>query len=178
MAEEAGTYTVTVEASDGSLSDTQTFTWTVLVPHTLSITSGASGDPDTVASEGTVSLSVSATDSRGDTLSYLWSASCPELGSSGSFDSAESQTPSWTAPPNITGSPQACTISVVVSNAAGLTASDRVNGTRVSNPPSYATRCSGVRASGLHAPPRLPPSRAGLPLGFHRAGSGWVISPI
>ena len=121
---EAGTYTVTVEASDGSLSDTQSFTWTVLVPHTLSITSGASGDPDTVASEGTVSLSVSATDSRGDTLSYLWSASCPELGSSGSFDSAESQTPSWTAPPNITGSPQVCTISVEVSNAAGLTASD------------------------------------------------------
>ena len=69
-------------------------------------------------------LSVLAVDSRGHTLSYLWSASCPELGSSGSFESDDSRTPSWTAPENLTESTQACTISVEVSNPEGLTATD------------------------------------------------------
>src|SRR5262249_51354028 len=43
-------------------------------PHSLQITSGPSGTPNPVASGGTASLSVAATDSMGHGLNFTWSA--------------------------------------------------------------------------------------------------------
>jgi hypothetical protein len=65
---------------------------------------------------------VTASDSLGHSLSYAWSASCPTLDANGSFTGAATATPTWTAPANDTGSEQACTIGVTVSDGTGLTA--------------------------------------------------------
>lgn len=92
----------------------------VTTSHSLSITGGPSGSPNPVASGGTANLSVSATDSLGHSLSYPWTAFCPTLPSTGSFNSAALQTPAWMAPPNTTGSQQSCTMQVTVSDGQGL----------------------------------------------------------
>ncbi len=60
-----GPYVTTVTASDGSNSDSQTFTWTVSDPVTLAAVSNQTN------TEGdTVSLSLSATDATSGTLTY------------------------------------------------------------------------------------------------------------
>jgi hypothetical protein len=56
-------------------------------------------------------------------LSYTWTASCPTLGSNGSFNNPALQTPTWTAPVNATGSQHNCTIAVTVSDGQGLSQS-------------------------------------------------------
>jgi hypothetical protein len=88
--------------------------------HTLMITSGPSGTPNPVDSEGPVSLSVTAADDFGHTLGYTWVAMCLGLASNGSFDNAALQTPTWTAPVNVTGSSKSCTMQVTVSDGVGL----------------------------------------------------------
>ena len=92
----------------------------VTTSHSLTITGGPSGSPNPVASGGTANLSVSATDSLGHDLSYVWTASCPTLPSNGSFNNVALQTPAWTAPGNATGSQQSCTMQVTVSDGEGL----------------------------------------------------------
>jgi subtilisin family serine protease len=92
----------------------------VATSHSLTITGGPSGSPNPVASGGTANLSVSATDSLGHGLSYAWTASCPTLPSNGGFSNAALPTPAWTAPPNMTGSQQSCTMQVTVSDSQGL----------------------------------------------------------
>jgi len=89
-------------------------------PHTLTITPpGPSGTPNPVASSGTASLSVAATDTLPHTLTYAWTADCPAaLVGDGSFNNAALQTPTWTAPVNTTGSQQNCSIQVTVSDGA------------------------------------------------------------
>jgi hypothetical protein len=87
--------------------------------HTLTITSGPSGMPNPVDSGGTASLTVTAVDSLGHLLSYAWSASCPTPGANGSLSDATAASPMWTAPTNTTGSPEDCTIAVVVSDGQG-----------------------------------------------------------
>jgi hypothetical protein len=88
-------------------------------PHTLTITSPPSGLPNPVASGGTADLSVAATDTLPHPLTYAWTADCPAaLVGDGSFNNAALQTPTWTAPPNTTGSQQDCTIQVTVSDGA------------------------------------------------------------
>jgi hypothetical protein len=108
--------------SAGVLEESQIWSVNVITgsTHTLTITSGPSGTPNPVASGGTASLSVSAVDSLGHGLSYAWTASCPTLGSSGSFTNPNLQAPTWTASPNTTGSQQTCTIQVTVSDSQGL----------------------------------------------------------
>jgi hypothetical protein len=91
--------------------------------HTLTITSGPSGTPNPVDPDGTASLTVTAVDSLGHLLSYAWNASCPTPGANGSFSDAAAASPMWTAPANTTGSPQDCTISVLVSDGQGLSQS-------------------------------------------------------
>jgi probable HAF family extracellular repeat protein len=90
------------------------------IEHTLTITSGPLGMPNPVASGGPVGLSVTASDSLPHGLSYAWTAVCATLGSNGSFSSATTQNPTWTAPANVTGIPQACTLQVVVDDGHGL----------------------------------------------------------
>jgi hypothetical protein len=72
-----------------------------------------------VVSGGTANLSVAAQDSLSHPLTYAWTADCPAaLVGDGSFNSAALQNPTWTAPPNMTGSQQDCTIQVTVSDGA------------------------------------------------------------
>ena len=78
--------------------------------------------PNPVDSDGTASLTVTAVDSLGHPLTYAWSASCP-LGANGSFSDATAASPMWTAPTNTTGSPEDCTVAVVVSDGQGLSQS-------------------------------------------------------
>jgi len=113
---------IEVTASDGlGLDATSAYAQTVdSVPHGVAITSGPSGTPDPVASEGSVSLAVIASDSLGHSINYAWSASCPGLASNGSFSNPALQSPSWTAPANTTGSPQSCNIEVTVDDGLGL----------------------------------------------------------
>jgi hypothetical protein len=130
--------TVQVVVSDAqgtALSQTGSYTQTVnSVPDTITITSAVSGTPNPVSSGGAVSLSVSATDSLGHTQNYAWSASCPTLGSNGSFNSTSTRTPTWTAPANTTGSTQSCTVQVVVSDAQGTAPSQTSPYTQTVNP--------------------------------------------
>jgi hypothetical protein len=116
--------TIQVTVNDGAVPDpkSQSPSYTQGVSsegHTLTITNPPNGIPNPVASGGTASLSVAAVDSLGHPLTYLWSVvSCPGLPNTGSFNNASLQTPTWTAPPNTTGSQQDCTIQVTVSDGA------------------------------------------------------------
>ncbi|MGH7265595.1 MAG: S8 family peptidase [Candidatus Rokuibacteriota bacterium] len=89
--------------------------------HFLSITAGPGGAPNPVASGGTVSVGVAALDSAGHAVSHAWDASCPTLAGHGVFGDAAAASTVWTAPPNPSGSAQACTLSVTVSDGHGLT---------------------------------------------------------
>jgi hypothetical protein len=115
------TCTLQVTVDDGlGVNTTGSFLQSVnSVPHDLTITSNPSGFPNPVASGGAANLSVAATDTLPHTLTYAWTADCPAaLVGDGSFNNASLQTPTWTAPPNTTGSQQDCTIQVTVSDGA------------------------------------------------------------
>jgi PKD repeat protein len=70
-----------------------------------------------VDSGGTVSCSVSATDTLGHAIGYRWSAT------GGSFSNTVTQNPIWYAPENTSGSTQAYTITVTA-NCGGTVVSD------------------------------------------------------
>src|SRR5262249_55856125 len=82
--------------------------------HSLTVTSGAGGTPNPVASGGIVSVSVAAVDSLSYALTYSWVASCPALGSDGAFSNPAAQTSAGTAPFNGTGATQVCTLAVLI----------------------------------------------------------------
>ncbi|MGE3842761.1 MAG: hypothetical protein AB7I50_14385, partial [Vicinamibacterales bacterium] len=108
---------MTVQIADGQgLSQSASYLQTLNVPpHTVTITQVPSGAPDPVASGGAVAVSVTATDSLNRTLTYAWSATCAgPLGGNGSFANGTTAAPTWTAPANLTGSAQTCSIEVVV----------------------------------------------------------------
>ncbi len=118
--------TISVTANDGrDKSATGSYEQRVdPFPHVITITAGPSGTPNPVATGGSVFLNVSATDTLPHSLAYSWQASCPGLGSSGSFlPNPAVQTPDWTAPTNLTGLQQFCTLTVTVSDGQGLTKS-------------------------------------------------------
>ena len=82
--------------------------------HTISITSGPSASPSSVNTEGTATMSVSATDSQNHSLTYLWS----DGSAGGHFSpSAIVQSPTYTAPANASGSDTNITITVKISCA-------------------------------------------------------------
>src|SRR5581483_10381630 len=100
-----------------STGDADWGTWIArLAVRRLDIAAGPGGTPNPVASGGTVSAGVVAVDSLPVPLTYTWSASCPTLGSAGSFDDPALASPRWTAPENRTGAPQGCTLAVTVSD--------------------------------------------------------------
>jgi hypothetical protein len=112
------TFTVKVEDLVGTFV-TAELRLTVIA-HTLTITSGPSGVPNPVDSGGAVNPSVNATDSLSHSLSYFWTASCPDLGTDGNFNNPDLQNPTWIAPANTTGNQQNCTIEVTVNDGQGL----------------------------------------------------------
>jgi len=63
---------------------------------------------------------VLARDTLGHTLSHAWSALCPGLSGGGSFQDASKAATLWTAPANLTGDRQGCTLTVMVGDGQGL----------------------------------------------------------
>ena len=114
--------TATVSDSHGT-STSGTHSQRVLIaPHTIQITTAATGAPNPVPSSGSVTLDVVATDSYDHALSYSWQATCPALPSTGTFTPGpDVKAPTWTAPRNITGTAQACTITVSMGDGHGKT---------------------------------------------------------
>ncbi len=114
--------TVGVTVSDGhGLSQSSTYAHAVeSAPHLLSVPLGPISTVNPVGSAGSTALTVSATDSIGHGLTYIWVASCPNLPSAGSFSDATSRIPMWTAPENTTGNQQSCTLSVTANDGHGL----------------------------------------------------------
>jgi hypothetical protein len=111
-------YTISVTAGCTDTSVSGSFSVGVLsVADSITITSGPSGTPDPVDSGGTVSCSVSATDTLGHAIGYRWSAT------GGSFSNTVTQNPIWYAPENTSGSTQAYTITVTA-NCGGTVVSD------------------------------------------------------
>jgi hypothetical protein len=119
---QACTLSVAVTDSRG-LTETRSYSHAVRpAPDTVVIASGPSGTPNPVASVGTATLSAAAEDSLGHTLTYAWSAACPDLAGVGSFQNVSGAT-SWTAPANHTGARKECTITVSARDAFGRVAS-------------------------------------------------------
>lgn len=88
--------------------------------HRLVFRVGPAGVPNPVASGGTAGVGVLVRDTLGHTLSYAWSALCPGLSDAGTFLDASKPATLWTAPANLTGNPQACTLTVQVGDGQGL----------------------------------------------------------
>ncbi|MBI5115220.1 hypothetical protein HZA56_01990 [Candidatus Poribacteria bacterium] len=110
---------VTVTCSEGQYA-TGSYQQDVLpgIADTVSITSAPSGAPNPVASGGDVNLSLTAEDTCGHALSYLWSAT------GGSFTNPTIRNPVWHAITNASCATALYTISVTVSCYEGLSASD------------------------------------------------------
>ena len=83
------------------------------VADAVTVTAGPTASPATVASAGQVHLSITAADSLGHNLSYLWTAAA------GAFDNATSATPVWTAPANTGQVPVGYTLAVIVTCSQG-----------------------------------------------------------
>jgi hypothetical protein len=92
------------------------------IPHPddrVNITVAPDGSPNPVASGGTVSVSVMATDNMAHPLTFQWSADCPTaLPADGTFANPSVAATQWTAPVNPTASEQDCTVSVLVTDGA------------------------------------------------------------
>ncbi|MGE3844315.1 MAG: pre-peptidase C-terminal domain-containing protein [Vicinamibacterales bacterium] len=119
---EPKTCTIQVVGSDGlGHSTPESFGQVVeSIPHILSITSGPTGTPNPVASRGSVTLSASASDSIiGHVPAYAWSAVCGGGLTGGTFSDTNAQSPSWTAPENLTASVQTCDMTVIVTDGHG-----------------------------------------------------------
>jgi hypothetical protein len=118
------TIQVTVDDGVHGLTRTSSFSQSVRSPAPqLTITQQPQGAANPVASAETANLSVMATDTLGHTLSYAWSVACPGgLGGNGTLSDPSSRTPAWTAPANLTGVQQSCTITVVASDGLGQSA--------------------------------------------------------
>jgi len=125
---------------------------TVDFPHIVSITSGPTASPSTIPSGGSTSLSVSASDSLGHSLTWNWSwvSSTGGLGQ-GSFSNTNSQNPTWTAPANTTGSSQTVTLKVKASCSSDPTkyAEGTVNVTVEPIPPLTISNFTASPSSGV-----------------------------
>jgi hypothetical protein len=113
---------VTVSNSSGQ-STTGSYSQAVLpASDTVTIRNGPYGTPTPVPPGGTTSLSVTASDSAGHALNYVWLSYCPMLGAGGTFSNRNIPTPTWTAPANSTGMPQQCSITVTINDGLGHSA--------------------------------------------------------
>ncbi len=92
-------------------------------PCVVSITAGPAGDPNPVNSRNNVQCSVTANDTNGHALTYVWQAVDEEGDPAGSFDDNTAQNPIWTAPINSSEQVHEYTLSVTVTCSDGGTAS-------------------------------------------------------
>ncbi len=106
------TLTVTDDGA-GTLEGTATVSVTVSALGSTAPTASASGMPTTVHGRGVVTLTGTANDPLGDTLSYAWSSD-----GGGSFDDAAALSTTWTAPA-AASSGRSITLSLMVTNTAG-----------------------------------------------------------
>jgi hypothetical protein len=93
------------------------------VVNSVSITAGIAAAPNPVASGGQVQLSATGTDTRGHSISYLWTAQDPAGVPAGSFDDPTKQNPIWTAPANPTANAHVFVITVKADSIHGKSAS-------------------------------------------------------
>ena len=90
--------------------------------HVFDITAGEPiGSPNPIIPSGLVSVSVSADDSFGHTLTYAWTSTCTGGLPPGSFDDASLPATTWTAPFNGTGLSKTCALKVTVTDGHGFT---------------------------------------------------------
>ncbi len=149
-----GTYTVRLTASNAAGSSSATGTVTVqgqsTSGHTVTVT--ASATPTTVASGGTVTLSMSGTDSQGHTgLAWQWS----DGGAGGTFSSTTAQNPTYRAPANSTSTPKVVTLTATAIckwqypwvNGNTVSLPITVNGTSVTPPHTLSITASASPAS-------------------------------
>ena len=86
--------------------------------HQVVAISGPSATPDSAARPGTlIALSVLGVDTMSHSVIYQWQASCPGLGSDGSFDDANTREPVWTAPFNSGTEATICTLTVIMGDS-------------------------------------------------------------
>src|SRR5262249_4636936 len=122
-ATQACTLDVTVSDAFGHSVAASTTAHVSSVADSTTITSGPSVTPDPVASAQAVSVSAAASDTiTRHTVSYEWTASCPNGLGTGSFGDATADSTTWQAPANATGTTQTCTLTLVASDGHGQTA--------------------------------------------------------
>lgn len=107
----------------------------------VTISTGPSGSPNPVSSNSSVNCTVTATDSRGDNISYKWLSS-----NIGTFNNSNIQNPIWLAPSNGTNQEQNYTISVTATCSNGKTATS-----------SYQQRVTGIPPTSSSIKP-VPPT--------------------
>lgn len=175
----AGTYSVTATASDGVLTASQTFTWTITVldttPPVVTIT-GPTSAATYATSASTISLSGTASDAVGVTQ-VRW---VNNRGGSGTATG----TTSWSVGA-IALQPGSTVITVTARDAAGNTSSDVLTVT-VNGPPALASIANQSSVAGLattlqlvSSDPNADPltySATGLPAGLSVASSSGLIS--
>ena len=121
-ADSDGTYEVTVQVSDGSLTGTADVT-VVLSNRNEAPTADAGGDQSDVAAGATVTLSGTATDpDTGDTLSYAWTQTA---GEAVTLTAPAAAATSFTAPSDLT-TDATLTFTLRVTDAGGLSHQDQV----------------------------------------------------
>ncbi len=145
--EQACTISVTVSDTFGHHATASVPVRVASVPDVITVESGPGGSTDPVQSGSAVPLTLSATDSLDHPLQFLWWASCPALGASGTFTPASNvRQPTWTAPANRTGSQQSCTLNVKVADGRGTSAT-RAFLQRVDSVPHTIDITQGLHAS-------------------------------
>jgi hypothetical protein len=113
--------TFEVAITDGHGQSAVSSTTVLVAPaNRITLTGAAGSTPNPVASSGTATVDVNATNSFNLPLAYAWSAVCPGLPGNGSFAAPTARTTTWTAPANTTTVMQACTMQVVVSDGEGV----------------------------------------------------------
>lgn len=101
---------------NAAIKDVETVNLTVR-SHSVTITSGPTLTPSTVKAGATTNCTVTAADSLGGAVTYLWS----DGGAGGSFNSTTAQNPVYTAPGNTTGANKSVTITCLAKSAADAT---------------------------------------------------------
>jgi hypothetical protein len=102
--------------------------------HTLAITSGPTGTPNPVVPGGDVNLTSAASDSFGHTITSAWTSTCTGGITTGTFDNAAAQNPTWTAGANATGTTQTCTLKLTITDGHGSSKFGTLNVTVLSVP--------------------------------------------
>ncbi len=113
------TISVTVTCDDGGSVMGSYVQQVSPVDDVVTLSAGPAGDPNPVASEGDVACSVTAEDSRGHALTYLWQATDGAGDPAGTFDDVTAQNPTWTAPRNAGTDPVDYTIGVTATCSQG-----------------------------------------------------------